>query len=165
MRVERITSHHDLGSFTCGNKALDDWLHIHAAENDRRNLSRVYLLIEDGGAVDGYVSLTMGGVRREELPAKFGRGLPDLQLGAVLIARLAIAGDRQGMGFGRDLLVHAVERAIAAAESVAARFVAVDPIDEDARRFYAHHGFRDVPGDPPGRMYMRLQDAIDPFTG
>ena len=60
--------------------------------------------------------------------------------------------------------MHAVERAIAAAESVP-RSIAVDPIDEDDRRFYRYHGFREVPGDHGGRMYVRLDKAIDPFNG
>ncbi|MGD9996984.1 MAG: GNAT family N-acetyltransferase [Ilumatobacteraceae bacterium] len=137
MRVERIADRHDVASFTCGNKALDDWLHVHAAENDRRDLSRVFLLVDDAHSIAGYVALTMGGVRKAELPSKLARGLPDLQISAVLIARLAIASDHKGQGLGRDVLVHAVERAVVAAESVAARFIAVDPIDEDARQFYA----------------------------
>jgi GNAT superfamily N-acetyltransferase len=78
----------------------------------------------------------------------------------VLLARLAIDESHQGEGLGRDLLVEAIERATSAGTQVAARFIGVDPIDERARAFYAHFSFRDVPGDPQGRMFLRIDEAI-----
>ena len=53
-----------------------------------------------------------------------------------------------------------VERAGAAADAVAARFI-VDPIDEDARRFYVHHGLREAASDVGGRMYIRIDEVLD----
>jgi len=76
------------------------------------------------------------------LPARYGRGLPKFDIGMVLLARFAIADERQGQGLGRDLLIEAIERAADAGTHVAARFIAVDPIDEAARAFYAKFGFR-----------------------
>lgn len=159
MLVERLAQHHDLTQFTCGVKALDDWLRSHALENQRRNLSRTFLLSDDRNAVAGYYSLSMGRVIREELPRHLGRGLPRYQLGMVLVARLAVDRDRQGQGLGRDLLIDAVIRAAVAGEQAAARFIAVDPIDEAARSFYRHFGFVDIDGDEHGRMFMRIDAA------
>jgi predicted N-acetyltransferase YhbS len=160
VRVERLADHHDLGSFECGVKALDDWLRAHALDNQGRNLSRTFVLVDDAGQVAGYYSLTMGGVRREALPARYGRGLPRYDIGMVLLARLAVAHDRQGQGLGRDLLIEAVERAATAGQHAAARFIAVDPIDDNARSFYAAFGFQAVTGDSGGRMYLRIDDAL-----
>ena len=111
MRVERLGDHHQLGSFNCGVQALDDWLRDHALDNQRRNLSRSFALLDDGDRVVGYYALTMGGVRREALPARYGRGLPRYEIGMVLLARFAFADDHQGQGLGRDLLIEAIERA------------------------------------------------------
>ena len=161
MRVERLGPHHNIEHFTCGVKALDDWLRDHALENQRRDLSRVFVLLDDASAVVGYYSLTMGGVSRESLPRRIGRGLPGIEIGMVLLGRLAIATAAQGAGLGRDLLIEALDRAVIAGEHAAARFVAVDPIDESARQFYEKFGFRAVPDDPGGRMYVRLDEALD----
>ena len=70
----------------------------------------------------------------------------------------------QGQGHGRDLLVAAVEEAAAAGQHAAARFIAVDPIDENARRFYAKFGFLDIRGDAGERMFMRIDRAIATFS-
>ncbi|HZM53968.1 MAG TPA: GNAT family N-acetyltransferase [Acidimicrobiales bacterium] len=165
MRVERLGDHHEVGNFSCGVKDLDDWLSVHALDNQRRDLSRTFLLLDDADRVVGYYALTMGGVRKEALPTRYGRGLPKFDIGMVLLARFAIADERQGQGLGRDLLIEAIERAADAGTHVAARFIAVDPIDEAARAFYAKFGFRLVEGDVEGRMYLRIDEALAALGG
>jgi predicted N-acetyltransferase YhbS len=81
----------------------------------------------------------------------------------VLLARLAIAEDRHGQGLGLSLLFEALHRAALAAEHAAARLIAVDPIDDQARRFYQRFGFRPVEGDPSGRLFLRTRDALASF--
>jgi ribosomal protein S18 acetylase RimI-like enzyme len=161
MQIEHVNSGHDLSRFSCGVKSLDDWLRSHAVENERRRLSRTFVLVDDAGLVVGYYSLTMGGVAKADLPARLGRGLPGYQIGMVLLARLAIDSGRQGEGLGRDLLVDAILHAGAAGQHAAARFLGVDPIDDAARRFYSRFEFQGVEGDERGRMYLRIDDALD----
>jgi len=158
MHIERLSSKHQLAAFNSGVKQLDDWLKSYAFENQSRDLSRSFVLVEDRGSVIGCYSLTMGGVRRQQLPPRYGRGLPDVEIGMVLLGRLAVDTRQQSQGLGRDLLVDAVLQALAAGEYAAARFIAVDPIDEAARGFYQHFGFRDVPGDEHRRLFMRLDE-------
>lgn len=165
MRVERLGDHHEVGNFSCGVKDLDDWLGVHALDNQRRDLSRTFLLLDDADRVVGYYALAMGGVRKEALPTRYGRGLPKFDIGMVLLARFAIADERQGQGLGRDLLIEAIERSADAGTHVAARFIAVDPIDEAARAFYAKFGFRLVEGDVEGRMYLRIDEALAALGG
>lgn len=163
MHVDRLGDQHNLSAFDCGIKDLDDWLRVHALENQRRNLSRTFVLVDDTEAVIGYYALTMGGVIKDELPRRLGRGLPGYQIGMVLLARLAVHADHQGEGLGRDLMIDAIAQATTAGQHAAARFIAVDPINESARDFYAHFGFRDIDGDQLGRMFMRIDDAVASF--
>lgn len=163
MQVERLSEEHDLADFGCGTKSLDDWLRIHALENQSRNLSRTFVLIDDGGAVAGYYALSMGGVAKHELPRRLGRGLPGYQIGMVLLARLAIDARHQGEGLGRDLMVDAILHAAAAGQHAAARFIAVDPIDESAKAFYSRFGFTKIEGDEHGRMFIRIDEALAAF--
>jgi len=81
----------------------------------------------------------------------------------VLLGRLAVASERQSEGIGRDLLVDALWRAVYAAAGIAARFIAVDPIDEGAREFYRHFGFKDVEGDAEGRMFLTIAEVRATF--
>ena len=46
---------------------------------------------------------------------------------------------------------------------MAARFIAVDPTDDSARRFYDRFGFADIAGDGHGRMYLRIDEAQASF--
>lgn len=163
MQVERLSDEHDLAAFGCGNKSLDDWLRLHALENQRRNLSRTFVLVDDSGMVAGYYALSMGGVAIDELPRRLGRGLPGYQIGMVLLARLAIEARHQGEGLGRDLMVDALLHAAAAGEHAAARFIAVDPIDESARAFYSRFGFTNIEGDEHSRMLIRIDEALAAF--
>ena len=64
-------------------------------------------------------------------------------LGARL-ARLAPDESRQHQGIGGALLAEALGRVIVVIERVAARFVVVHAIDEQAASLYAHQGFRRI---------------------
>jgi len=166
MHIERLAAHHDVLRFESGVKALDDWLRDHAMGNQERDLSRTFVLLDDDdleNPIVGFYSLTMGGVSRTDLPKGYRHGLPDVSIGMALLGRLAIAASRQGEGLGRDLLVGAIEHAASASRQVAARFIAVDPIDDSAREFSRHFGFKDVPGDERGRMYLRIDHALAAF--
>ncbi len=102
-----------------------------------------------------YYSLTAHLLQREELPRSLGRGGPR-QIPAVLLARLALDRSLQGQGFGGALLADALGRVVAATETVAARFVVVDAIDEPAVSFYEHHGFRRIP--ETRRLVQKVSD-------
>ena len=159
MRIELLSASHRVASFDSGVKALDEWLRGHGLENQSRNLSRVFVLISDSNEIVAFYSLTMGGVQRSDLPHSLGRGLPSVEISMVLIGRLAVALPHQGKGIGRDMLIDAVKRSVNAGTSAAARFIAVDPIDDAARAFYRHFGFRDIVGDYNLRMYISMAAA------
>ena len=109
-----------------------------------------------------YYSIAAHLLQRDELPSTLGRGGPR-QIPAVLLARLALDRTLQGTGLGGVLLADAMRRVIAATETVAARFVLVDAIDEHAANFYAHHGFVRVP--ETSRLIARLSDIAAALTG
>lgn len=80
--------------------------------------------------------------QRIALPnAKLRRGMPE-QVPLLLIGRLAIDSDSQGMGLGTDLLADALRRCVAASDIAAARGIIAHAIDADAVRYYERHGFR-----------------------
>lgn len=73
---------------------------------------------------------------------------------AVLIGRFAIASAEQGYGLGSALLVEALRKAAAAADTIGVRVVLVDALNEDVRGFYTKHGFETSPTDPLHRMIL-----------
>jgi ribosomal protein S18 acetylase RimI-like enzyme len=75
----------------------------------------------------------------------------------VLLARLALDRTLQGRGLGGVLLADAMTRVVVATQTVAARFVVVDALDESAVTFYEHYGFRRIP--ETDRLVQKLSDV------
>lgn len=157
LRLERFDSGHDVSRFACGVDELDQWICRHALAAQQMDAARSFVVARNKRVV-GYVSLTMGSVQRADAPPRLVRGMPAYPVGMVLIARLAIDKSEQGSGLGTRLLADALRMAVLAGESVAARLVVVDAIDEAAARFYRRHGFVDTL-DHSLRLYRRMKDV------
>jgi predicted GNAT family N-acyltransferase len=108
-----------------------------------------------------YYSIAAHLLQRDELPSTLGRGGPR-QIPTVLLARLALDRTLQGTGLGGVLLADAMRRVIAATETVAARLVVVDAIDEHAASFHAHHGFVRI--SETNRLIAKLSDIAAALT-
>lgn len=163
MRIERLAEEHDRSSFQSGNESIDRWFIDHAWTAQRQDSARTFVLIDDDERVIGFYSLAMGSVEKAATPPRLVRGLPRHPVPMVLVARLAVDQSAQGEGLGSSLLFEALHRAALAAEHAAARLIAVDPIDDGARRFYERWGFKPVEDDAGGRLFIRTRDALASF--
>jgi GNAT superfamily N-acetyltransferase len=84
-------SRHDRTRFDCGIPILNTWLTKQAGQFEKRDLARVYVLVTAGEVtVKGYSALSSHTVVFEALPEDQAKGLPRIDLPAVLIGRLAI---------------------------------------------------------------------------
>ncbi|WP_445737081.1 GNAT family N-acetyltransferase [Mariniflexile sp.] len=71
-----------------------------------------------------------------------------------LLGPLAVNNRFQKQGVGKLLLVDALKRSYKISKSIASFAVVVDPIDEDAERFYAKYGFIKLPDS--GKMFLTM---------
>jgi len=150
---------HQLDSLNSGEPELDTWLREHAAGAEARRVARTFVWCRaNEDVVVGYFSLAGHRLIRDDLPRSIGRGSP-AEVPAVLLARLAIDASLQGQGLGGAILVDALRRVVAATDLVAARFVVVDALHENAATFYEHHGFRRIPDT------LRLVQKISSVVG
>ena len=135
---------HDRKGFDCGVEALNLYLQQVANQDQRRSLTKVYVLAE-AQQVIGYYSISAHSVTRDELPddIRVGRysDLPFLLLG-----RLAVDKRHQGQGYGDALIFHAFKTTIEAAEKIGILGMIVDAKDEKAASFYEGFGFRRLSG-------------------
>ena len=154
-RVEPLAGH-DVEPFSCGNDALDEWLHRHARTATGQG-TRTYVLVDTDGAVVGYFALTPHYLNRDEAPPRLARGAPR-QIPAILLAKLAVDRSIQGQGLGAELLVRALDTIVDAARRAGGRVVVVDAIDDTAKAFYEHHDFQALPGHDR-RLVMKLSTA------
>ena len=156
LRLVPLTADHDLSDFDCGNEELNRWLVDHALASQKADLARTYVTLS-GDSIAAYVSLTTGSIRPGTGPKRYARGMPRYPLPTILIARLAVHRSHQGQRLGSRLLSEALRLAVIASDTVAARLVVVDAIDDQAAAFYRRWGFIDVP-ENPHRLFRKISD-------
>jgi GNAT superfamily N-acetyltransferase len=152
---------HDRAAFSCGVAALDDWFHIRAGQDEKRNVARVFVAVDDQRGIVGFYSLSSFTLAVSDLPREYAKRLPryDLIL-AALIGRLARDERVRGEGVGDLLLADAVRRAIGASRSLAVFAIVVEARNEEAAAFYRDFGFAPFPSRPL-RLFMPMSEAAE----
>lgn len=154
--VERLDRQHDRSNFACGQPALNDWLKQRAGQFDKRDLARTYVAVLPGErAVVGYYAISNHRVSYEALPEDQAKGLPRIDIPALLLGRLAVDRAAQGRRIGSLLLTDALRRAQHLADQVGIRAVEVDALDDSARPFYLKFGFVQL-ADDPHHLFLAL---------
>ncbi len=150
---------HDRAAFFCGVAALGDWFRLRAGQDERRNVARVFVAIDDRFGVVGFYSLSSFTLAITDLPAEHGKRLPRYDdIPAALIGRFARDERVRGEGVGDLLLADAVRRVLSAARSLAVFAIVVEAKDEQAVDFYCDFGFEPFPNRPL-RLFMTASTA------
>ena len=134
-----LNSEHQVGSFACGEPALDFWLHRRALANQASGASRTFVICR-ASDVQGYYALAAGSVDRAMAPGRLRRNMAD-PIPVVVLARLAVALPEQGLGLGRALVRDAVGRINAAASEIGIAAILVHALNDRAKHFYLSCGF------------------------
>lgn len=157
-RIVPLQKDHDRAAFRCGKDPLDRFIQDQVYDWVRRQLAQVYVLIrtDESTRVLGYFTLNMTRIDASDLPSKLASKFPrSAEIGAVLLGKLAVDLSFQGQGLGRDLLMAALDDAVAVSGKVAAFAVVVDAIDGDAAAFYRRHGFEHFP-ERSSRLFLPM---------
>jgi len=139
-----LTKIHDVRSFDCGAKPLNDFLTQYALQNQASGGARTYVLTR-GERVIGYYSLAPGSVVPDEAPARIVKGQGRYPVPVILMARFAVDRAEQGRGLGRALFRDALRRALSGAEAIGGRAFLVHAKDESARAFYLQFAMEPSP--------------------
>jgi GNAT superfamily N-acetyltransferase len=143
---EPLTEQHDIGDFSSGEPALDDWLRRRARASQVSGATRTYVVCE-GRRVLGYYALASGVVAVESATRRFRRNMPSPVPVAVL-ARLAVDREWQGRGVGRTMFRDAALRVTQAADAIGIRGIIVHALSDEAKKFYLALGFEESPREP-----------------
>jgi GNAT superfamily N-acetyltransferase len=128
---------------------LNTWLQTTARQHKEKKLSQTFVLVDDNKpeVIAGFYALAARGmVHKETLPPPMAKKLPS-NIPGYTLARLAVASDQAGKGYGGELLIDAMRRAKLAASQVGGPFLFVDAKDQQAASFYLHFGFTPLPND------------------
>ena len=152
--IEALRKDHDRTQFASGQEQVDAWFRLRAGQDDRRDVARVFVAVDDSLGIVGFYSLSSFALAAGELPESIARKLPRYDLvPAVLIGRLARDQRLRGTGVGDILLSDALRRALTANLSVAIFAIVVDAKDDRGVSFYKTFGFAPFP-TRPRRLFL-----------
>ena len=138
---EPLDSGHRTDTFDCDEPVLDEWLRKRALGNQASGASRTFVVADTSGRVMGYYALAAGAVTHETATGPVRRNMPD-PVPMLILGRLAVDRQAQGMKLGAALLQDAVGRAIGVSAHAGIRALVVHAVSERAKAFYLHYGFQ-----------------------
>ena len=158
INIEPLGKQHDRAAFHSGEALLDDWFHTRASQDDKRNVARTFVAVDEEGIV-GFYSLSAFSLSLIDVPEELARTLPRYdKIPAALIGRLARAERVRGQGLGELLLADAIRRILGAGRTLAAYAIIVDAKNDRAIAFYQRYGFRPFPSRP-NRLFLLTSTA------
>lgn len=138
---EPLSIGHRIDAFDCGEPVLDEWLRKRALGNQSSGASRTFVVADASGRVMGYYALAAGAVAHETATSAVRRNMPD-PVPVLVLGRLAVDRQAQGVKLGASLLQDAVKRAIGVSADAGIRALLVHALSEPAKQFYLHYGFQ-----------------------
>jgi GNAT superfamily N-acetyltransferase len=145
--VVPLNASHDRLAFHSGVSELDRYLHQQAGQDARRKVAAPFVMVDKGGSIIGYYTLSAYSIHLGDLPQALAKKLPRYPvLPATLLGRLAIADSSRGKKLGRFLLMDALYRCLRATAEVGSVGVVVEALDASALAFYRHHEFQSISG-------------------
>jgi ribosomal protein S18 acetylase RimI-like enzyme len=160
VRIEPLGKRHDRATFSSGQPDIDDWFRRRASQDEKRNVARVFVAIDDDLGIIGFYGLSSYTLALTELPEEIARKLPRYDaIPAARIGRLARDERVRGRGVGELLLADAVRRILGAGRSVAVFAIVVDAKDDRAAAFYRRFGFQPFPLQP-SRLFLLTSTAL-----
>jgi GNAT superfamily N-acetyltransferase len=158
IKIELLNSSLNKKEFCCGKEMLDNYLHLQASQDVKRKLCVVFAMFEDT-TIKGYYTLSNASVSADLVPEAIKRKMPKSYqaLPVTLLGRLAIDKKFKGQGLGGVILLDALKRSYEiAGHSLGSIGVVVDPLDNEAVRFYKKFGFVNLPDS--GKMFLPMPD-------
>lgn len=149
-----LAAMHLLGDFECGEPALDEWLKRRAMNNQLAGASRTFVVVDEENRVHGFYAMAAGAVSHPLATSAVRRNMPD-PVPVMVLGRLAVNRQAQGIKLGAAMLQDAVNRAIAVSQNTGVRALLVHALHEHAKHFYEHYGFQESPQHPMTLM-LRL---------
>jgi predicted N-acetyltransferase YhbS len=142
-----LTPEHQVNSFKCGELILDEWLKRRALANQTSGASRTFVVTNDAQQVMGYYALAAGAVAHQEATRVIRQNMPN-PIPVMILARLAVDMQAQGMKLGASLLQDALQRCVQISYNTGVRAMLVHALHDSARQFYEYYGFKASPAHP-----------------
>ena len=159
----QLENFHIKKDFDCGKPSLNNYLHVQAKQDMKRKLSVCFVLADDRNKVEGYYTLSNASIPEEWVPEDIKRKLPPAykSLPTTLLGRLAVDVTAKDKGLGKVLMIDALKRSFETSKTVGSMTIIVDPLDDEAERFYEKYGFIKLPDS--GKMFLPMATVATLF--
>jgi len=163
LKVELLNSQHNRANFDCGNDELNAYLKQIARQHNDKGLSRTFILINDNqpDLILGFFTLAICEIDKQVFPNAMAKKYPQ-SIPAAKLARLAISKYHQKQGYGKLLMLHAMQHFLTISQSVGIIGVFVDAKDLQASQYYQQYGFVALP-DNPLQLFLPLETLKQSF--
>lgn len=161
-----IQAHHNRKSFDCGIEPLNSFLKKTAMQNEKRDLTRTYILSSEKNInqIAGYFTLTTGEVLVPDDAKKSIRNYPH-PAPILKIVRLAVDKEFQNLKFGEYLLFDILHKALTMSSALPFIGVFVDAKNIKAKQFYIKYGFTPISDDPSDfRLWLPIDTIREGFS-
>lgn len=154
--VRKLVASDNIDTFDCGQPALNQFLQRFAIANQKANSAQTYVCCIENKVV-GFYSLAVGSVEPENAAPRILKGMARHPIPVMILARLAVDVNHQGVGLGRALLKDALLRTAQAANIAGIRALLVHAKDETVRQWYLNWEFEPSETDP-FHLFLLLKD-------
>ena len=154
--VRKLSASDTVDSFDCGQPALNQFLQRFALVNQKSNSAQTYVSCYSD-AVVGFYSLAVGSVDPATAAPRVIKGVAQHPVPVMILARLAVDLQHQGVGLGKALLKDSLMRTAQAADIAGIRSLLVHAKDDSARQWYLNWEFEPSPSDP-FHLFLLLKD-------
>ena len=154
--VRKLAVADTVDSFDCGQPALNQFLQRFALVNQKSNSAQTYVSC-CSDAVVGFYSLAVGSVDPAAAAPRVIKGVAQHPVPVMILARLAVDLQHQGVGLGKALLKDSLMRTAQAADIAGIRSLLVHAKDDSARQWYLNWEFEPSPSDP-FHLFLLLKD-------
>lgn len=157
---------HDRSGFDCGVERLNNFLNLSAKKQQKDDMTRVYVAVEDGQhTILGYHAINVGIMNVAEMKNK-PRGTPSHgEIPVLFLGQVAVDQQAQGVGTGGILMLHVFEKARVIADEAGCHAILLDVIsdgDEEAfakrKGWYEEFGFQSFISNE-ARMFMTMKQV------
>ncbi|MDD4976911.1 MAG: GNAT family N-acetyltransferase [Bacteriovorax sp.] len=131
----------DRSKFDCGEAVLNTYLKTMISRDVERKANVPLYAINANDEVVGFYTLSTSSIEFNNFPPNLKNKIAPYPVSVALIGRLAVDNSMKGKGLGKELLFHAVDRAIRISKEIGMRAIVVDAKNPSAEDFYKKYGF------------------------
>lgn len=154
MIFEPLAKRHDRTAFDCGNDEMNRYLQTMASQHAKKGIARTHVLADEAIIKAFYTLSNMSILNHDGKVKGYPRDIP-----AILIGRLAVDKQYQGLGLSKQALSDALKGIKQYALFSGIAFVVIDAKNDSLAKYYERFGF--MPTDNPHRLVMSVNKLLN----